>query len=472
MRWDALPCFGNRITDMPAAQRLAAEGAAFSQTFCQMPKCVPSRCSMLTGRYPQADGFRTLRGRREAPPLENGAANDMVALHEDVPNIIPILREKGYRTCLLGKNHVVEWNLHRKWFDATPSWDFDRPPKPETDPALKRASFQGDIPEDFPLERHIDAITADETIQFLESCQGRPFFALVDMSYPHPCYQTIPGMPAASVPLADIPAPRMAPLENRPFVEKAIRTSKDLEGFGDTERKRIRRAYYTMCEFADRQVERILDALDRMELTEDTLVIYTADHGDFAGDYNCFEKWDTALVDPIVRVPLLLRCPGRIPAGWRGDSLVELIDLFPTILEAIGASVPAYAQGASLWPLLRGEEVPWRTEALSGGGVEEALLNLVVPANAPGADPVKQKVLIDCPQTMLRSRMIRTSSHKYIHRISGHHELYDLIADPEEMTNQIDNPAFAPVLADLRARLLERMIEAESTLPEVDKLFA
>jgi len=198
-----------------------------------------------------------------------------------------------------------------------------------------RASYGGNVPPQFPLHRHTDAVTADEAIQFLTSNQHKSFFAMVDMSLPHTCYHTFPSMPAAGIPLQELPAPPLSAVETASSVEQALRKSKDLEHFGDEDRRFIRRAYYTMCEFADRQVLRILETLDALHLAENTLVIYTADHGDFAGDHNCFEKWDTVFSDNLVRVPLLMRLPGNIRPNTRCDAMVELIDLFPTLLEII-----------------------------------------------------------------------------------------------------------------------------------------
>ncbi len=472
MRWDALPCNGNATTSMPAAERLAMEGMSFSSTFCQMPKCVPSRCSMLTGRYPHVDGFRTLRGRRFAPDFAETGTNDLLALQEETPNIVPIMRDAGYRTCLLGKNHVVEWNLHKKWFDTTPGWQFHKVPDTETREDLQRASYGGVIPDDYPYAEHFDAVTADEAISFFEEASDRPFFALVDISLPHPKYHTFPEMPSAKVPLQEVPKPPVSPVEEVPFVECAIRTSKNLEHLTDDDRRLIRRAYYSMCEFGDRQVARILDALDRLGMAENTLVIYTSDHGDFAGDHNCFEKWDTAFKDSIVRVPLLLRLPGRIPAGGRCDALVELVDLFPTILEAAGLGLPSYAQGRSLWPLIHGHLSGWRSAVLCQGGVERPLTKLAVQPQTPGSDPVKQQVLVDFPEAMARAKMLRTETHKYIHRLSGHHEFYDLVADPHELANLIDEPSEAARIAEFRQQLIDKLIESESTLPEVSKLYA
>lgn len=472
MRWDALPEGGNPFTSMPAASRLTGEGALFSHAFCQMPKCVPSRCSMLTGRYPHVDGFRTLRGKHPFSTSPHCGKNDFFCLSEATPNLIPIVRGLGYRTCLLGKNHVVDWNLHRLWFDQTPSWDFDRLPKTETNLLLQRANYEGEVPAGFPLDRHADAVTAREACEFVKAADSRPFFALVDMSLPHPCYHTFGGMPVAGRPLDEIPAPPMAPLESMPFVEQALRRSKNLETLSDHDRRVIRRAYWSMCEFADRQVVKILEALDESGQAENTLVIYTSDHGDFAGDHNCFEKWDTSFLECIVRVPLLMRLPGRIPAGRVFNELVELVDCFPTILETMAHEVPAYAQGRSLWPVLECSGGAWREEVICEGGVERAAWSRAMPAASHGADPIKQQVLLDTPEAMARGRMIRTERWKYIHRLAGGHELYDLHNDPQELRNIVAEETCRDTLTDLRTRLITRLVDTQTNLPEIGELYA
>lgn len=428
------------------------------------------------------DGFRTLRGKRTYCESQHCSENDYFALTEKTPNLIPVVRAAGYRTCLLGKNHLVDWNLHRTWFDTTPSWNFQRMPKSSSESRWLRASFLGELPPDFPLERHQDAVTADETIDFIRSADKRPFFAMVDMSLPHPGYFTFTGMPAARLPLERIPAPAALPIDHVPFVERALRTSKDLEHLTDDHRRLILRAYWSMCEFADRQVEKILDAMDHTGQAENTLVIYTSDHGDFAADHNCYEKWDTSFLDGVVRVPFLLRWPGRIAAGLRSNALVELIDCFPTIADALGLDTTnCGAQGRSLWPLLDGsirgagpQDNPesWRQEVLCQGGVERGALALAAEAGEKGTDPIKQKVLLDFPASMARARMLRTERWKYIHRLEGGHELYDLHTDPGELHNLIAESSCKAIIHELRERLIGRLIETETTLPEIGKLYA
>lgn len=472
MKWSVLPVHGNRFTSMPAAERLAREGVVFDNAFCQMPKCVPSRCSMLTGRYPHVDGFRTLRGRTNAPVHAEVAENDLVALYEDTPNLIPLIRQAGYRTCLLGKNHIVEWNLHKKWFDQTPSWNYQRTPVTETRADMRRASYGGRLPDDFPLHRHLDAVTADEAVDFIKNANGRPLFGLVDMSLPHPTYVEFGDMPAASISFDDLPLPPVADLAKVPFVERCLRQSKDLEHLSEVDRKQIVRAYYTMCEFADRQVQRILNALDEAGMADNTLVIFSSDHGDFAGEHNCYEKWDTSFLECIVHVPLIMRLPGVLPAGKRVSSMVELIDIMPTICDLAGLETPRYVQGKSLLPVATGATAHHRDFAFSEGGVEPDLARRAAPVGMKGTDPVKQTVLQSYPEALHRAKMIRTDRYKYIYRVNSENEFYDLLEDPDELVNRIHDPCMQEEIRAMKDRLLQHLIESESKMPEVGICFA
>lgn len=457
---------------MPAVERLAKDGVVFENAYCQIPKCVPSRCSMLTGRYPHVDGFRTIRGRTSSPPFAETDDNDMVALYEDTPNLIPLIRDAGYRTCLLGKNHIVEWNLHKKWFDNTPSWCFEKVPTTEFRDDMQRASFRGRVPDDFPLDRHFDVVTADEAIAFIQAENDKPFFGLVDISLPHPSYVEFGGMPAAQIELNRIPLPPVIPLEQAPFVEQCIRKSKDLEHLSDDDRRRIIRAYYTMCEFADQQVNRILDALEEKGLSENTLVIFTSDHGDFAGEHGCFEKWDTSFLECIVHVPLIMRLPGLFPKGRRVDSFVELIDLMPTLCELLRIPMPGYVQGRSLCSVAKGETDFHRDYAFCEGGVESDLARRAAPAGLQGADPVKQLVLERYPEALFRAKMIRNKRFKFIYRIAGGCEFYDLKNDANELINQIDNPGFSAEVQKMKELLIRHLIESETRMPEIGLCFA
>ncbi len=475
MRASAVSAYGNRFTSMPAAERMAREGVLFEHAYVQMPKCVPSRCSMMTGRYPHCDGFRTLLGRAGAAPGPRGERNNMLALDEGTPNLIPLIRAAGYRTALLGKNHLVDWHLHREWFDATPGWDYDKPPHlpGRVTPRMRELGLEyaGMIDPAFDPARHQDAVTAAEAIVFMRDSrdQGRPFFALVDMAKPHPTYEDFPQTPTAHRALGDFPVPPAKPIDQAPSVERLLRTSMGYESLDDDERRALVRSYHSMCEFADQQVERVLAALDELGLREQTLVIYGSDHGDFAGNHNCYEKWDTIFYDCLVRVPLLIRLPGVARAGVACPAMVELIDLAPTVLELLGQPVPRWMHGRSLAPLLRGQTVDHRDAVFCQGGVEASLTRRPWRPEVPSN---KQRVLLEHPESMVRARMVRDSRYKFIYRLVGDCELYDTLADPDELSNLIADPTQRERISHMKDRLLRFMVEFETDLPEVENLIA
>ncbi len=471
MRAEAVSAYGNPYTKMEAAEHFASNGVIFSNAFAQMPKCVPSRVSMMTGRYPHTEGFRTLMGRKHFPaPPEGIKKNDLFVLYENDINLISILKEKGYKTCLLGKNHLTEWNFYKKIFDKTSSWDFDDPiyEEEEISNNLKKAQFAGKISSKFNFQRHRDKVTADEAVDFIRKNKNNNFFAIIDMQKPHPPYEEYPT-PVLDIPLTEFPPPPYNTINNVPEIEKLVRKSKNLEGLDTKERKRILRAYYSMCEFADIQIKKIIDEIEKSGLKEKTLIIYSADHGDFAGFHNCYEKWDTLLYDAVVKVPLILQLPGVITQNKKIDSLVELIDVMPTILEILNIDIPETVHGKSLLPILKGKTEKHKETVFAQGGVEqEATLK---PGEVTGEYKLKQQVLIDYPKTMFRTKMIRTERFKYIYRLESECELYDLQNDPDELNNLINNPNYENIISLMKDKLLKFLVKYETNLPLIDKLY-
>jgi choline-sulfatase len=405
----------------------------------------------------------------------------MVALTADAQNLVPTLREHGYLTCLLGKNHLVEWNLHTRWFDATPGWKFKRRGADDydlshvPDPNLaRRADYVGRIcPERYDMAQHEDAVSVDEAADFFARArtEQRPFFALLDIGKPHPVYEDYPGSPASRLPLDAIPLPPALPIDDAPSVERMIRLTKQTDALGETMRRTIARAYLSMCEFADQQVARVLDALDRLELSDNTLVIYTADHGDFSGEHACYEKWDTVLYDCLTHVPLLMRLPGRVPASARVRSMVELIDIAPTIHELLGLPAHGRHHGRSLNHLFADPNATHKSAVYCQGGVEPELV--ARPADfSDKAYSLKHQVLLDHPESMLRAHMVRTDDHKLIYRLSGRHELYDLKRDPNELNNVFDRADYTHVRHELVERLLAFFVRYQPDYPPVDRLHA
>ena len=467
----AMSIYGNPHTRMPGAELMCREGVTFEAVYVQMPKSVPSRVSMITGRYPHCEGHRTLTGKRYYQPFE-GLKNDMFTIEENEFNLIPIVRKMGYKTCLLGKNHLVDWSLHKKWFDLTQDWSYEKgytPAEPVSED-WERAHFTGKLADSYNMDNDKDAVAARQACGFIRENKDRPFFALIDIERPHPKYIEFTEMPSYSIPLEEIDNPTVVPLDQAPSVEQAKRRSFDLEHFTDNDRKRVRRAYYSMCEYADSMVKRIIDEIDRQGLAEDTLVIYCADHGDFNGERNMYEKWDTSFYDEIVRVPLLMRLKGTLPAGKRIPNLVELVDIAPTVLELMGFEKPIWMHGKSLVDLATGKTTEHKDAVFSQGGVERDALNRPEAYMRNEKLSAKQRVVHDFPESMIKSRMIRTDRFKFIYRLAGDHELYDMKQDPHEIKNLAYDPAYRETVFQLQERLLRFMMEYETDYPIINQL--
>jgi len=471
MNTKAMSVYGNSFTKMPAAEQLGKEGTMFNYSYVQMPKSVPSRCSMITGRYPHCEGHRTLTGKLDCEPFQYGK-NDDFTLTEKEPNLVKYLKDRGYKTCLLGKNHLVDWTLHKKWFDKTSEWDSPEW-KNRTDPytrdvsdKMKRADFNGRIKEDYDYNLLEDSLCVKWSKDFLRENKDNPFLALIDIGLPHPPYAEYTKMPSYQIQLEDIPVPPYQPLDKVPSVEQCKRKSYDLENLAEIDRKRIRRAYYTMCEFADSKVKEIIDEVDQLGLKEKTLIIYSADHGDSNGERNCYEKWDTFFYDDITKVPLIMRLPGVFPPEKKINNLVEFVDIVPTIFEMLGCEIPLWVQGKSLLSLVQGKTAKHKDAVFSQGGVEkEATFRPDLSIKTP-----KQKVVIDFPESMIRSQMVRTDKYKYVYRLEGDCELYDMISDPGEQTNLVNNASYLSIISDLKDRMLRFTIETETNYPLIDKL--
>jgi arylsulfatase A-like enzyme len=471
MKANALSVYGNKGIKLPAMERLASEGVVFEKNFVQVPKCIPSRPSMLTGRYAHVDGLRAMS-------TECFKGNGWMTLNATAPSLITWLKKDGYKIDIFGKNHWIRHEAENDLLDRKPEsiQAKTQPPLLEVEPPeiMQRAYFAGRVSPEYDRETFSDSVSVDRTIRFMEQNRNEPFFALLDIGQPHPPYYEWPEF-ADDIPLDLVPVPPCRPLTEMPMVEQAIRRTFDVEDLSDDQRRRIVRAYWSQCRFADNLVGRVLDAIERLGLVEETLVIYNADHGDFAGEHNCYEKWDTALLDCITQVPLVMRLPGVISKNKRIEELTEQVDITPTILEALAKAIPDSIQGKSLLALIKGETDIHKDAVFSQGGVESCA------TQKPGLDyqsklrkPYwnKQKTLIDYPEALMRSHMVRTKEHKLIYRLNGEHEFYDLTKDPEELNNVYGHADTQDAIVCLEKKLLHFFVKNQNDMPQIDELWA
>ncbi|SDD99454.1 Arylsulfatase A [Auraticoccus monumenti] len=453
-RWDALGAAGNPHIDTPHLDRLAAEGARLTQCYVQSPVCGPSRASLMTGRYPRNHG-----------EWANG-----VDLPADQELFTRALADVGYDCGLVGKLHLgaaaggrVEPRLDDGF--STFRWAHD-PYVSSSQNAyhgwleqhfpgvLARTLAQGPAAFDtLPTEAHYSHWVAEEALGFLRRERGQPFCLVANFFDPHHgfgsppeyraryCAETLP--PPSTVPdeLADKPAV---------WTEASRRSSAGrARGFAEhsaEEIQEIKAQYYAMVSLVDDEVGRVLDALDELGLREDTVVVFTSDHGELLGDHQMLLK-GPMMFDCSVRVPLLVRWPDRVAAGTVREDLVQWIDLAPTLLEAAGLpeALPR-GQGRSLLPLLVGDP-SWCPRGWA--------LSEYRDSGAPYDPPVHT--------TMLRHASTKLVVHHGPPATSRPRdgELYDLAADPGELTNLWRDPGSAGLRLEMLERLLDVLVATE-----------
>jgi choline-sulfatase len=336
--------YGNRRAQTPNLDRLAAVGMRFDRAFCNSPVCTASRQSFITGRYP-----RTLGVTQLSTPLP---AHDTT--------MADLLKQAGYETAAFGKMHFnsrlthgFEKRLDLEDFAAAlrargaiqiPSDVQAQPPwRPFKDPAriwlnaatLPAWAFDADMSGTY---------FATQAGRFLNEPRDKPFFLFVSFYEPHSpfnfpvedCGRFDPGQ-------FDVPAVTPQDDWQIPTVFRSLTTR---------EKQGIAAAYYTAVAFLDRNVGRVLTALEKSGQAGNTMVIYTGDHGYLLGQHGRFEKH--CCYEEAIRAPLLMRCPRTVPAGSSTRALVEFIDIVPTVLDLCGVPIPASVQGRSLRGVLTG----------------------------------------------------------------------------------------------------------------------
>lgn len=449
----------------PSLERLAARGIRFERCYTPHPLCVPARVSFWTGRYPHQHGART--NEILMPPGERHFAG--------------MLKGAGYRLALFGKNHCFPADQEAALFDDR--YVFSHPgPEPadceseavaEVVRWIRSGRQPGQRRQSEPRVNPYDpeccptAVLARRTARFLDELPPeQPFCAWVSIPDPHGPLQC-PEPYASMHPPESI---RMPPWSDGdlPAKMERWRVYRRLLGYDEITEEQLRlrvSIYYGMIRFLDDAVGRILDALDRRGLTENTVVVFTSDHGDYAGEHRLGDKSGT-FVDCMTRVPLLVSWPGRLPEGAVDTNVVSLLDVMPTCLGLAGIERPAGIDGRML-PGTGGD--PPRDAVFSeygAGGPRlhlEDLPRLLDTGWEQDRPPIP---LLRWREAEGRPKMVRMGRYKYV--FDPHDEideLYDLESDPWELTNLAADPAHAAVRASLRDRLLAWSIETEGGRP-------
>jgi choline-sulfatase len=444
-RADGMGCAGTELLETPNMDRLAAEGVRFSGACTTSPVCMPARLSFASGLYCHNHGMWRNRGE---PP-----ADDETFFHH--------LQEAGYHVAYVGKSHFYphghgghlrdrqDW-MRRRGIDTvreatgplatavtgswvTDAWEQDGLWSAYKDDYAKRAevgSWEARWGSPLTEDRHLDAMIGREAVRVIDAYDDeKPLCLFVGFGGPHEPWDA-PGKYAqmydpascpAAIPSSEGRPPALSPGQKRLMMPK-WRAPLDARAAAE-----IRALYYGKISLLDRWFGEVLEAFARRGWLDDALVVHWSDHGEMLGDHGLIHKG--VFYESALRVPLTLRWPGRFAAGRVSDSLVEIIDVFPTLLEAVGAGRSRRCLGRSLLPCLQDPAASIRDAVFSE--------------------------ILDCT-------MVRTRRHKYALDSGGAgYLLFDLEKDPAERENLIGRPGTESLERELRERILDWLLATQ-----------
>nr|WP_306269410.1 sulfatase-like hydrolase/transferase [Pararhizobium sp. IMCC3301] len=421
-------CYGDAIVKTPNLDKLANSGTLFTNCYCPSPICLPSRMSFLTAREPHRQSAWTNRD----------------ILPSGIPTFAHSLGAAGYDTVLAGRMHSIGPDQMRGYSrrlvgDHSANWlggvAHDLGPLAKANDPW-RDSLTASGPGRSAYETYDHAVT-EAAIDQLEEIgrrradgDSRPFALTIGWILPHAPYVCSPELFEAYK--GKVPPPSIAPPEDEHPHYEWWRKDRGVADATPTETMRARTAYYGLVETLDTMIGRVLSALKQAGLSDNTLVIYTSDHGEHLGNRGLW--WKSTLYDEAAKVPLIMSLPGVIPANQSCESIVNLTDVTATMLDIAGAKELPNSQGQSFAGVFENPAMPWSDETFC------EYVNDGVPPWAGGREVIQ--------------RMVRLGRYKYIYHHGHRDQLFDLQDDPPELRDLIDDPAFAGV----GQRLLDRVL--------------
>ncbi|MEX1018766.1 MAG: sulfatase-like hydrolase/transferase [Litorilinea sp.] len=462
--------YGNTFCQTPGMARLADSGVLYENAFTPHPLCVPARISFWTGRYPHAHG-----GRRNETLMPRGAVH--------APGI---WNQAGYHVGLIGKNHCFthaedlaqfdtwcdishgglpanEEPRGMPWFRPRAGVDRAHAMRREMKPQNEKFAY---AVTDFPAEDYSTGLVVGQTVRFLEQHRNEPFALWVSIPDPHEPWvaprQYVDRVPPESIDLPPWRPDEFAP-GNAPERNRILHRILGIDHLPDADVRGLMSVYYGMVQAIDDGIIEILDALENLGLREDTIVVFCSDHGDFMGEHMMQCKGG-AFYDCLTRVPLIVSWPGMVPQGAVSDSMVNLVDVVPTLLRLQGVEQPRSMQGS---PLPVATDGPGQNVTFSEYGAGGPPFTMADLEAVPG--PHGRRTLIQSLQWREaegRRKMARTQRWKYVHDPMGDmDELYDLQADPWELQNLSGDANLADVKHEMRLHLADWSILTEDGTP-------
>ena len=441
---NSLGCYGHDLVKSPSIDKLAEQGVRFERAYCQYPLCGPSRNAMLCGLYPNSTGI-----------LYNSQIfRQTIPSHRSLSHSF---RMAGYFAARIGKlyHYNVPKSVGTNGHDDPGSWELELNPagcdrlleEPDIF-SLKPNSFGGTLswyasPRGDKL--HTDGMLASDAEWVLERCakdQSRPFFLAVGFYRPHTPY-VAPAPYFDNYPVERMPLVKGVEEDVKDLPEDALGShKKEHELLNDDLRQQAKQAYFASIEFMDAQVGRVLQKLEDLGLAENTVVVFTSDHGYHLGEHGLWQKM--SLFEESARVPLVIAGKGVQALGDVAESPVGHIDLYPTLCEMCDVEAPENLQGQSLVPMLNDPTHVGRGWALT-------------------------EVVRGARNKKRFGYSIRTPRWRYTQWNEGKDgaELYDHQNDPLEQTNLADKEVHSEVIAELSEKIQKAVA---GTFPESGKI--
>lgn len=440
-RGDALGCAGHPIVETPHLDQMAERGVRFSQAYCSVPSCIAARAGLLTGmgqrnhgRVGYKDGVpwtyrHTLAGEMSAAGYHTQAVGKM--------HVHPARNLVGFHNVVLCDGYLHAERRQARNYDLVDDympWLRQRVGA-DADVILHGLNCNSWVARPWPYHEDVHPSTYVTTmaVDFLRRRDPtKPFFLFASYHRPHPpldppqaFFDQYIGQQFPPVPMGD--------WADREARMKGVDGDLGLGFMGERQLHRARAAYYAQMTHIDHQVGRLYEYLAEHEVMNNTMFVFASDHGELLGDHNLFRK--SLPYDGSIRVPLII----APPPGWtcnRGsncDTVVELRDIMPTILEACGAAIPNTVDGQSLLPLTRGEPVAWRPYLHGEHAAGERSNHWITDG---------------------RAKFIWFSQ-------TGREQFFDLVADPQELRDLIQEPSAKPNIQQFRRWLIEELTGRE-----------
>jgi len=431
-RFDTLGCNGSRIARTPHLDRLAERSVVFDNAFIQNTVCIPSRACIQTGRYTHQHGARYMESEIDLSP----------GLPEWEVTFMERLQQAGYRTGATGKIHMMpergfDWmeigggkgarwtqstglpigpaplgKQYAAWLEARSPGAYERIYEQRRKPEYKQN--WSSVVNCLPLEQYVETYILEKTVEFMTQPSDRPFFMWCGFCGPHGPHDP-PASHADLYPLEDLPMPPTLEhdMSDRPPHLRGSRGRELATRDNGMALRRYMSFYLCLVTLIDEYVGKLVETLEERGLMDNTLILYTTDHGEMMGDFGRMGKG--AFYEPVIHAPLIATPPGGAQNPGHFEGLIETMDIAPTILDYAGVDRPEQMQATSFRPVLEGGE----------GGHDAVLCKYTVNNQA------------------FSGKCLRTARFKYaLWTEEDGGEFYDLQEDPGELRNLWNDPAY------------------------------